>query len=63
MEFDLRNVSAKKHKETKSLVFRLKALFLFKKHILPFLYSNSKTLIKKKKSFLKYSFFEGTPRP
>ena len=41
IEFDLRSVSAKKHRNKKELVFRLKALFLLKKHILPFLCSNS----------------------
>ena len=60
MEFDLRKVSAKKQKR---LVFCLKALFLLKKHILPLLYPNSNTLIKKKKSFSKFLFFEGAPRP
>ena len=43
IEFDLRNVSAKKHKETKKTCI----IFSSKKHILPLLYPNNKTLVKK----------------
>ena len=50
----------KKHKR---LVLRLEALYLVKKTHFAFtlvLYQNSD---QEKKSFLKFSFFEGTPRP
>ena len=61
IEYALRNVSAKKHKQIK-VCNSLKGIIFVKKHILPFFSSIAK-LTKKKKSFLKFSFFEGTPRP
>ena len=63
IEFNLRNVSAKKLKETKKVRIRLKALFLLKNIFCLQFSLIAKTLIKKKKKFLKFSFFEGTPRP
>ena len=62
IEFDLRNVSTKNHKETKRLVLHLEALYLLKTYFTFSLvqYQNSD---QEKKSFLKFSFFEGTPRP
>ena len=63
IEFNLRNVSVKKLKETKRARIRLKALFLLKNIFCLQFSLITKTLIKKKKSFLKFSFFEGTPRP
>ena len=36
IEFDLRNVSTKKYRETR-LVFRVKGIIFIKKHILPLL--------------------------
>ena len=63
MEFNFRNVCAKKHKVRKKACISFKSIIFAKKHTLPLLYSNSKTLTKKKKLFLKFSFFEGTPRP
>ena len=64
MEFDLKNVSAKKHKETEKGCISLKSIIFAKKKIYFAL-----TLVRQqnsdqeKKSFLKFSFFEGTPRP
>ena len=90
MEVYLKNISAKNMKKQKRLVFRLKALFLIKKHGLSLHLSKDKLyfLIKsnafkrntslfcffmflalmqnsdqEKKPLLKFSFFEGTPRP
>ena len=63
IEFDLRNVSSEKHKETKKACILFKSIIFVKKHILPLLQSSNKSLTKKKNSFLKFSFFEGTPRP
>ena len=53
----------RKNKQTKQASISFKSIIFVKKYILPLLYSNSKTLTKKKKSFLKFSVFEGTPRP
>ena len=62
MESKLKNVSTKNRKKWKRLVSRLKALFLLKSTF--YLYfgpeANSD---EEKESFLKFSFFEGTPRP
>ena len=59
IEFDLRNVTTKNHKQ-KGLVLRLEALYLLKTYFAFSLvqYQNSD---QEKKSFLKFSFFEGTP--
>ena len=53
---------AQKNIETKRLVFRLKALFLLKTHF-TFTLVQQQNSDQEKKSFLKFSFFEGTPRP
>ena len=49
IEFDLRNVNAKKHKETKKACISFGSIIFVKKYNLPLLQSNSKTLNKKKK--------------
>ena len=49
IEFDLRNVNAKKHKETKKACISFGSIIFVKKYNLPLLQSNSKTLDKKKK--------------
>ena len=54
---------ARKNKETKQASIAFKSIIFVKKYFLPLVYSNSKALTKKKKSFLKFPFFEGTPRP
>ena len=55
-------ISTKNHKETKKIVLRLEALYLLKTYFAFSLvqYQNSD---QEKKSFLKFSFFEGTPWP
>ena len=54
-------LAQKNIKKHKRLVLRLEPLYLVKKHILSLVqYQNSD---QEKKSFLKVSFFEGTPRP
>ena len=61
MVFDLRSVSAKNIDKPKKACISFKGIIFIKKHISFLLLSNCKTMIKKK--FLKFSFFEGTPRP
>ena len=57
LEFDLKEVSAKKHKETKQACISFKCIIFAKKYILLLLYSNSKTLTKKKNFIFKVFVF------
>ena len=58
IEFDLKNVSAKKHKETKKACILFKSIIFVKKHVLHLLMSNSKTLTKKKSHFWRFRFLK-----
>ena len=60
MEFDLKNVTPKKHKETKKACISFKNLIFVKKNIFCLYFS---LLAKLWPRGLKVSFFEGTPRP
>ena len=62
IEFDLKNVRAKKHKETKKACISFKSINFVKQHSAFFLVKQQNS-DQEKKSFLKFSCFEGTPRP
>ena len=58
-----KTLARKNIKKQKRLVFHLKALFLLKKTYFAFTLVQQQNSDEDKKSFLKFSFFECTPRP
>ena len=56
----MKNVSAKKHKEIKQACISLESIIFV--YVLLY-FSPVAKLWPEKKSFLKFSFFKGTPRP